>query len=142
MKKKPDPGTAEFLIAVRKALTYSPHTGVLKWKDTGDVAGVDKNGQPMMVAFQHRRHPPAVLAWLIQTGEFVREVGVRNGIESDLRWMNLFAFSRDSEVSITRSGDLFVLMNEQEQVLVSSDISEVVRVAQDILKFSCGVCVG
>jgi hypothetical protein len=131
---KPQPGTPEFLTAVRKAISYDAMNGVLRWVDGGGRAGVSESGEWRSVLFQGRRYYPEIFAWLIQTGDLLGLVGFRNGINTDLRWSNLFDATAQQEVTVVRAGDLFVLRNGDEQVIVSPDLDEVLRIAGDVLR--------
>lgn len=134
-KTKPEPCTPEFLTAIRKALEYLPEAGVLRWRDNGSRAGVGTDVGGMAVLFQGRRYFSEQLAWLMHMGECLesRDVGFRNGINVDLRIGNLFDARSQCEVTVARCGDLFVLRNAGEQVMVSACVDEVMSVAKDVL---------
>lgn len=127
MKDKPQPGTPEFLTDVRNALEYLPEQGVLQELDGSERPGFH-------IPIQGRKYPPERIAWLLQTGQWTESIGFRNGIEEDLRWSNLFDATAQQEVTVVRSGDLFVLRNGDEQVIVSQDLDEVLRIAGDVLR--------
>lgn len=134
-KEKPLPGSPEFLTAVRKALEYDSEAGVLRWADGEHALRIkDTNGSWYPVLFHGKKYFPECLVWLIKTGDWVEDIEFRNGIHTDLRWSNLFDARAQCEVTIRRCGDLFVLWNGEEQVVVDESVERVMDIARSILE--------